>query len=239
MLKKTAFLVAILAFVFAGTAWAAALNPPPAYGGYQAGWGMNPNDWDNHTGSFSAWGLWNPVASGPQGADWVVGYDWPGGAPVYIDYTDITLELWIEMYALQTYEYTSYQWHRVGDNAETITFYVQGLLKSNSGQYVSLMRGTEDLGYLYFREDIFGRVGATYGSDIPITWRARWGNGLAYGQYVQEDWQTLTPGTGDLDIGPIPSCDHWFQFEGSFHLAYHVNDGYYSLITEGCPAPEM
>lgn len=236
MLKKAAFLVAILALVWAGAAWS---TPPPAQGGYQAGWGMNPTNWQKTTGSFSAWGIYDPVG-GSGGDPWVVDYSFPGGVPVYIDYADITLELWVEMYALQTYEYTSYQWHRLGDNAETITFVIQGILKSNNGQYVSLMRGAEDLTHLYFREDIFGRTGPDYGTDIPISWEGRWGEGTVYGSSVQWGWEPLTPdGEGDLNIGPIPSCDHWFQFKGSFSLDYHVDDGYYSLVTEGCPAPVM
>jgi len=236
-MKNTLALVLIPLLAFAASAMVPVTSvyatPPPAQGGYGAGWGMNPNNWQTATGTFSAWGLYDPLYGG-AGAAWVVG--WP--SPVYITYAPITLELWIEMYALQSYQYTSYKWHRLGDNAETITFLIQGTLSSNSGQWVSLMKATDPLTHLWFREDIFGRTGAPYGYDLPITWIARWGNGLNYGQNLQ--WEAyVTPDPDDITIGPIPACDHWFEFQGSFDLAYHVDDGYYSLVTAGCPAPEL
>ena len=89
-------------------------TPPPAHGGYQSGWGMNPTNWENESGSFSAMGLYDPNYTG-GGASWVVGWN----PTAYINYAPITLELWIEMYMLLTYEYTSYQWHRLGNSGET------------------------------------------------------------------------------------------------------------------------
>ena len=48
-------------------------TPPPAHGGYNAGWGMNPNAWDSQSGSFYAWGLYDPLGGG-GGAPWVVSW---------------------------------------------------------------------------------------------------------------------------------------------------------------------
>lgn len=234
MLKKAAFLAAMVAFALAGAAWAV---PPPSNGGYLPGWGMNPNDWQTTSGSFNS----GPVIYDPAyvggGLSWVAGYD---GAmnPIYLVYTPITFELWIEMYMIQTYEYTSYQWHRIGDHAEHICFLIQGLIQSNNGQYVSLTwDGTDALTHLWFRENIFGS--ATPGPlcrDIPITWSTRWGNGLVYGVNEQQAWTVTTPDPDVTMLIPEP-CDHWYEFEGCFDLEYHECDGYYSLTSAGCPAP--
>jgi len=236
MFKKTFLLTALIVTIaIVGTAFAQ--SSPPANGSYSAGWGMNPTSWTSYTGTWSSgFALYDPNAPALAGAGWVVGWN----PTTYITYAPITLELWIEMYSLQTYQYTSYKWHRLGNAAETITFTIEGTLRSNNGQWVSLMQGTEDLTLLHFKEDIFGRTGAPYGYDIPITWQGRYGNGLVYGVNVLQGWTALTPDAeGDLNLGPIPSCDHWFQFQGEFDLAYHIEDGYYSLTMEGCPAPEM
>jgi hypothetical protein len=221
-------MIAVLALVVNAT-------PPPANGGYLPGWGMNPTNWNNYSGSFTAWGIYDPLVGGGNG--WVVGYG-IGNAPIYIQYAPITLELWIEMYALQTYHYTSYQWHRLGNAAEHICFTIEGLVQSNNGQYVSLVRGQQDLTNLWFIHDIFDRTGIQYGSNLPLTWMGRWGRGLIYGSEVQWGWELLTPGP-DLTMLIGEPCDHWFQFEGCFDIPYHQADGYYNLTMAGCPAPEL
>lgn len=94
--------------------------------------------------------------------------------------------------------------------------------------------------HLYFQHDVLNRTGPTYGSDIPLTWYARWGTGLA-----PPDPNNPVPAWGDpiipspdITLG-IPSCDHWFQFKAVFLLEYHIDDGYYTLELSGCPAPEL
>ncbi|MBD3233000.1 MAG: hypothetical protein GF315_04685 [candidate division Zixibacteria bacterium] len=215
-------------------------TPPPAHGAYQGGWGMNPNNWQTTTGSFSAWGLYDPDGGG-GGAGWIVDWSDPNN-PGYIDYEEITLELWIEMYSLQTYHYTSYQWHRLGDEEEEICFIIEGLIQSNNGQYIQLMKGDDPLDYLYFRENVLGGSSSD-ARDIPISWSGRWGTGTEYEQNFywpddQGNWAPLTPDP-DLTLEPVPACDHWFQFQGCFTLLYHEADGYYSLTMSGCPAPVM
>lgn len=219
-------------------AMAAQAVPPPAHGSYPGGWGMNNTNWETQSGLFTAWGLYDPLYPPQQGAAWVVGWD----PLTYIDYQPITLELWIEMYMLLTYDYTSYQWHRLGDAGETISFVIQGTVQANSELHVSLMpTATEPLDTLYFREDIFGRTGPQYGSNLPITWQGRWGDGLVIGQNVQWGWEIITPspGIGTIALTQMPACDHWFEFEGSFTIPYHQPDGYYSLVIKGCPEPVM
>lgn len=207
-------------------------DPPPAHGIYAAGWAMNPTNWNSYTGSYSSWGLYDPNYVG-GGDSWVVG-GWDGSLE-YIDYAPITLELWVEMYCAQSYHYTSYQWHRLGDQAETITFTIEGTVQSNNGEYVSLTHDVDDLGYLHFQHSIFGNGTA---ADIEIDWQAQWGTGLVYGDNVVEGWATVTPDP-DLTILIPDPCDHWFQFEGTFEIPYHIPDGYYSLTMAGCPAPTL
>ncbi len=223
-------LAALVAVCLVATAWAV---PPPANGGYGAGWGMNPTNWNSYTGSFYAWGLYDPLGGG-GGGPWVVGWN----PTTYIQYSPITMELWIEMYSLQTYHYTSYQWHRLGNAAETICFDIEGLLQSNNGQYISLTAGTQPLTNLWFQHNIFGGLSPTPPAiDIPISWSGQWGTGLVYDAGLM--WEGgLTPSPDLTMLIPDPS-DHWFQFTGCFTIPYHKPDGYYTLTAAGCPAPVL
>jgi hypothetical protein len=237
MLKRIFLLTVLITVIaFAGTAFAQTV--PPAHGGYSAGWGLNPNNWNNYTGSYnSGLALYDPLGAG-AGAGWNV---FPSGNPIVYD--PITLELWIEMYMIQTYYYTSYQWHRLGNAAETVTFTIDGTVMSNNGQYIQLIAGTDPMTHLYWRHNIFG--GGTMGvggsnnaRDIPISWEYRWGDGLTIGSSQIVGWTSYTP---DPDITFLieDACDHWYQFRGSFDLVYHEADGYYSLTLAGCPAPTL
>ena len=228
-------------------------SPPPSTDNYPSGWGMNPTVWERRGSSFSEWGIYDPVSSGAggfgQGA-----YGWritdkppykPRAERCLIPYqalrtmsgAPVTLELWIESYLLFSYENTCYQWHRLGDAGETITFVIEGTTQSNTELEVVLIPESEALTHIEFVEDIWGRTGSEYGSDLEISWRGRWGNGLECGESIQWGWETLIPDaeTGSLGISNIPPCDHWFQFEGSFMIPYHQPDGYYKLVINGCP----
>jgi hypothetical protein len=142
------------------------------------------------------------------------------------------------MYASQSYHYTSYKWHRLGNAAEIVTFIIEGLCQSNNGQYISLTKGTEDLTYLWFKHNIFNGNSPTPAPNIPLTWRGRWGDGLVYGEQVQWGWTPITPNPNvTMLIDEV--CDHWFQFEGTFEIPYHQPDGHYQLTMAGCPAPEL
>ncbi|MFZ5519089.1 MAG: hypothetical protein ACOY90_20825 [Candidatus Zhuqueibacterota bacterium] len=240
MIKKFSFIMMLIAaFAFVGTAFA---QEPPAHGTYQEGWGMNPTNWNSYTGSYSSGlALFDPHHSNPiTGNDWVV--SWDGGLQ-YIDYAEITLELWIEMNMVQTYQYTHYQWHRLGNLAEEITFTIDGTLKSNNPLFVSLVAGDQPLDKLYFRRDVLGTadrgwINNNTARDIPITWDYRWGTGLAIGGGTATAW---TPATTNQEITFLidQPCDHWYQFRGTFNLIYHEADGYYSLTMAGCPSPSL
>jgi hypothetical protein len=222
-----------LVILLALMAMMADATPPPTHGGYQSGWGMNPTNWQSQSGSFSAMGFYDPNYTG-GGGSWAVGWN----PTTYINYAPITLELWIEMYMLLTYEYTSYQWHRLGDAAETITFTIDGTMSSNHYQYVLLLAEAGwDPNYLSFQGNIGVGNDNNVRDQIPITWRGRWGDGLVVGENIVEDWHFLIWFCDVLILAQIPACDHWFQFEGSFDLLYHEADGYYKLLLSGCPTP--
>lgn len=240
MIKKFSFIMMLIAaFAFVGTAFA---QEPPAHGTYQDGWGMNPTNWHSYTGSYnSELALYDPHSGNPSGNKWVVSWD---PSIEYINYAEITLELWIEMNMVQTYQYTHYQWHRLGNQAENIIFTIDGTLKSNNPLYVSLVwDGNEPLDKLYFRRDVLGTedkgwINNNNARDIPIDWDFRWGRGLAMGNEIVQGW---TDATDDQEITFLinEACDHWYQFRGSFNLDYHEADGYYSLTMAGCPSPSL
>ena len=144
------------------------------------------------------------------------------------------------MYCLQAYRYTSYQWHRLGNQQGTIECIIEGTIQTNNGQYISLMKGTDELTHLWFRENIFGTQSpAPPAPDIPITWYGRWGTGLVYGNSIVENYTDPIIPDPDVTILIPDPCDHWFQFKGVFVIPYHHPDGYYSLTMAGCPAPVM
>lgn len=231
MYRLFAFSLALVACL--GLPVIASAGAPPAYGGYAAGWGMNPNEWNDYSGSFYSFGIYDPNYVG-GGAAWVVGWN----PKQYIVYAPVTLEMWIEMYCVQTYHYTSYKWHRLGNHAENLCFTIEGTVQSNNGQYVSLTRGTEDLTYLWFRHNIFNGSSPTPAPNIPIAWAGRWGTGLVYGENPVWGPEPITPDPDVTILIPDP-CDHWFQFEGCMSIPYHQPDGYYSLTMAGCPAPVL
>jgi len=236
MLRKLTLAVLAVAFC----AFVASAIPPPANGGYLPGWGMNPNPWDATSGNYYAWGIYDPLAGGNPCFGWVVGYTTPGMAPIYITYADISLELWIEMFMELSYEFTSYQWHRVGENAETISFCIEGVISSNHPQWVCLTEKNpaQPLSHLQFIEDIFGNTGPMYGTNIAIMWTVEYGTGAIPGLNTVYGPTPVQPDP-DLCVLIEYPCTHWFRFCGTFCLVEHVADGYYTLIMGGCAYPNL
>lgn len=234
MLKRIFFLtILIAAIVFAGTAFAQ-VPAPPAHGAYPTGWGLNPNNWNSYTGSYnSGLALYDPTGV-LGGLGWHV---FPGGAPIV--YAPITLELWIEMYMMQTYWNTQYQWHRLGDAAETITFTIDGTVSSNEGLWVLCTKASGVDGNLLKFQGNIGVGDNNNMRDIPISWRGRWGMTHTIGTNIMMPWTALTWSGDELILDELDACDTWFQFEGEFDLLYHEADGYYSLELTGCPAPSL
>jgi hypothetical protein len=220
-MRKLSFIL----IVIAALAFTANATPPPAYGNYLGGWGNTPCNWTNITGSWGFWGIYQAGYGSLPCEGWnVSGMCNPD--PVFVDYPSITVELWVEMYAHFYIENLVYQYHRLGNSAETIYFVISGWIKSNSPQQILLgCAAGEYLDFLYFRHDAAGNTGSAYGSDLPITWES---------QYTQTPGQWPGYSTiglnncGGVDI-EVPKCDTWFKFRGCFDLPYHVDDGYYSL----------
>lgn len=238
---KNILLFAIMLAIVPATSVVA--SDPPAHGSYNAGWGMNPGNWDATTGGWSS-GLSLYSGSG-GGQGWYNNWTNPGTPTWDPDYAPISLELWIELYMIQTYEYTSYQWHRLGNAGETIEFIISGTIRSNSGEWIILERGTDPMTHLWFQHNVLGGTslglphgwGGHAGGHVPITWYYCWGRGLTWYQNIQVDWTEVDPGDGNIEFAIEEGCDHWYGFKGELEILYHQPDGYYTLEIAGCPSP--
>jgi hypothetical protein len=254
-MRKLVLLVLLLAFGLASAEVIPVRHNwrPPSPGGedengdpYPGGWGNCCIEWEDAEGFFSTnqgdtlfFVIFDPLDN-----------EWQYCGTNTLEYAEIDLNLWVEMYMYLEYNFTTYKWHRIGRTreTETICFLIQGLIQSNSEQHVGLVQLDDDnpIGQLTFRGSIFGDPGDYEEDDpnIPITWEARYGEGDAFGGNVIMGWTEIEPGPLGQD-GPIGvwipeyigKCDHWFQFRGCFNLFYHIDDGYYSLIIGGCPTP--
>ena len=193
------------------------------------GFGLDCTEWDYCDGAFST-GL---TIYNPDSSDFVT----CGGC--IVQYANITLDLYVEMYMIETYACTEYVWHRLGNHSETICFDINGTVASNQALAVSLTRLNEDLNYLYQRSNMFGG-----GGNIPITWQYRFGNNpesmpTTFPTNPTGSWTCITPGANGNLTFCVPKCNHWFQFRGCFDLPYHVDDGHYGLVIGGCPLPSL
>ncbi|GBE29653.1 hypothetical protein BMS3Bbin04_00675 [bacterium BMS3Bbin04] len=221
------FLVIAVSLVMITAAFA---TDPPAFGGYAAGWGQNPTNWETTSGAYdSGLCLWDPARGYVQ-------FDANGVDLGAIVYEDITIELWVELHMISTYEATNYQFHRVNQDAyggETVDFIINGTIRSNQQNWVGLTHGPDPIDALVFREGMYGHNE----TDIPLTWYGRFGDELVPDPLAP--WTELTiDGNGDVGM-TIVKCDHWVQFKGQFFLPYHIDDGYYSLTIAGCPTPGL
>jgi hypothetical protein len=233
MVKKS--LIGAMIFLFmAGFAFGQLVHPPEQ-GGYLEGWGMNPTNWQKVSGGFNtgimicdAGGHYNNNFSDPSNPQEVV-------------YEPIVLELWVELYAQEYYQYTSYQWHRIGNNAEVVGFDICGWVKSNNANWVGLTQGTQDMNFLHFMGGRYGNynvAGHAPGADLPISWSVTYGPGTDWtgqGTTTALSYDQRYNGIGVV----LGACDHWFRFRGEFTIPYHLDDGYYKLEIAGCPAPVL
>ena len=238
---KKLILVVMMVALITGSAVA---GPPPAWDGYQGGWGMCHFDWDRVMGpAYRGWALWVPDDPGY----WQ--YYSPDCYAIDPPPCDLTLQLWIERYHLMTYEFTTYQWHRKGDGkpdvdenglpGERVDFYFGGLVSSNCCVMLNITQkvggGTVDK--LHFMHDVNGNPNPTIPvPDIPLNWKVAVGEGTALPDpYEPYYGRPDVEGPGGLGYMICFPCDHWFWWWGWFWIPYHVGAGYWELVA--CARP--
>jgi len=225
-------------------------DPPPAWTNpstgqhWNAGWGKDPENWSDATGSASYWGLYDPSMGG---GDWHI-FSYNSGTGEWTDmgqivYQNINLDLWIEMLVIQTYQFTDYRWHYatlLNPGPTPVDFYISGTVSSNQMTSLSLTYVGQDINKLHGHCASWGGAPA----DLNLTWKARMGTGLIVGQgqtNPSSGYQLVTvPAAGDMVLPwYIPPCDHWFEFWGHFDLIYHGQHGHWDLTMGGCPLPVL
>lgn len=256
-MKKTFALVLIPLFAFAASAMIPVTsnagsgdNPPPAYAGWSAGWGNCFENWERSSGGFnSGTVLYRPDPSFPGGAGWMVHVG--GYVLEHINYEDIWIKLWIQLYVIQTYDWSLYEIHRmfINPGSEDFDLVLSGTVIGNHPEWVLITNFDSNpdnyLEFLHFINNVAGYTSDE--RDIPVTWRARTGDGLTPG--TNHTWPgggnwsaTITPevGTGHIVIPQrVPGGEKWYQFLIEFTLNSHEPDGYYALDAEGCPNPDL
>jgi hypothetical protein len=210
-------------------------SAPPAYGDYQAGWGFNPNYWQRNGGECPpALGIFNP-----ETGEW---YLCPNQDPMPETMCQvITVELWIELYAVMTVWDLSHQFHSLGATrgGDYFEFYIGGTTSANHPLRICMCPGDMfDLNYLMFVEDIFGNYSFNGDADIPLNWAVSYGRVID--NYIPEpdevDYERVYPDPYIcIDIPDV--CDWWWYFYGWFVVVYHEDDGYYVLYFAICPTP--
>jgi hypothetical protein len=152
----------------------------------------------------------------------------------------LNIEMWIEMECVFWWDATHVQIHRASDYND-FYIYLEGGSCCNNGQYIITTPPTAvgNLDYLPFQEDMFGRTGAAYGTDIPLTWEASL-NGGPYEPMIDLP-DNPEPGiTSKYFLVPL-SCNDWVV-RILVDMTFHQEDGYYFLGGPGaftCPADPL
>jgi len=135
--------------------------------------------------------------------------------------------VWMEF----SIDWTSCQIHRVDDTP--IEIILPGTIDGSNTLYWNLSTVSSQPGAppdLYFIEDVLGRTGPAYGSDIPLTWEISLDGGPFTPMTFQPD-NTLTT--------TFPPGAHTFQVRITGELQPYQGDGYYHLQLEQCLVPEL
>ena len=191
------------------------VGPTPA-----AGWGYDCTNWVAYSDPWVSGPLcYDPNYAGGDG--WMV---CSTGLPVAWPALDI--EMWIEMECTLWWDETHVQIHRYADYSD-IVLYFHGGSCCNNGQWIITTPPTAlgSLDFLPFDQDMFGRTGAAYGTDIPLTWEVNI-NGAGYVAMVDG-----TAGAKQFEV-PLSCQDYVIRVIGD--IAFHQEDGYYDLGGPGC-----
>jgi len=133
-----------------------------------------------------------------------------------------------------TWDATHVQIHRASDYS---SFYIQfhGTSSCNAAQYIITTPPDDpgSLNFLPFVEDVLGRTGLVYGTDIPLTWEYRIDGG---------PWQVMPEAYNGKKWFTVDECDHDMDIRVGVEMVYHQEDGYYYLGGPGasiCPASPL
>lgn len=136
--------------------------------------------------------------------------------------------VWMEF----TLDWTNCQMHRVNDDSP-LEIILPGTIDGSSTLYWNLSAASPQPGgqpNLYFVEDVLGRIGPAYGSDIPLTWEVSLDGGAFQPMTLLPD-NTLT--------ATFPPGIHTFQVRITGTPQAFQADGYYHLQLTQCLVPEL
>jgi hypothetical protein len=219
-----------IVFLFSGLALAdAVVGPTPT-----AGWGHDCTQWIQYSDAWASGELCYDPDLGGGGDGWV---DCATNAQVV--WPSLDIELWIEMECTFYWNATHVQIHRASDYSD-IVIELAGGSCCNNGQYIITTPPSAlgSLDNLPFVEDMFGRTGPDYGTDISLTWE--WdvaGDGLGFQPMTDLPDNPAAGITSKYFKVPL-SCNDWIvRITGD--VVFHQEDGYYYLGGPGaftCPA---
>ncbi len=233
MLKNIFAFAVVFSFILSGLVYAQTAGPAaPPYkmeGGSLVanpdGWGEDCSNWIHYE---YPWDSGNLIYDPDLGY-----YRYCADGSTLDDWPDMFADLYIELDLVVHLDARKVTIHRYGTHsAQTVEFVFGGWLRSNQMNRVSMTHKTNHpMNAMVFQNGVFGG-----GSDLPITWYTRYGNGLVIGA-GDPAWTPRTVGeTDDINID-IAKCDHWFQFRAVIELPVHVDDGHYCWQADGCPLP--
>jgi hypothetical protein len=230
MLRNLLIFVALLAFLpMVAMADAVVGATPPS------GWGQDCTQWITYTDPWNSGELCYDPSAGGGGDGWI-----DCDTKAQVNWPSLDIELWIEMECVFHWNATHVQIHRASDYSD-FEIYLSGGSCCNNGQYIITTppTATPSLDVLPFVQDMFGRTGSTYGTDIPLTWEANL-NGTGFQPMIDLPDNPAVGITSKYFLVPL-SCNDWVvRITGD--IVFHQEDGYYYLGGPGaftCPANPM
>jgi hypothetical protein len=223
----TKYLIPLLAMLLAVSANADPVVGPTPPGG----WGTDCTEWIVYSDPWTSGEMCYDPILGSGGEGWRV-----CATGQQVVWPSLDIELWIEMECVLSWNATHAQIHRASDYTDIILEFC-GTSVCNNGQYIITTPPTAlaSLAYLPFVEDMFGRTGPQYGTDIPLTWEYS----MDGGPWLPMDDLADPPGSKYF---LVDACDHYFCVRITADVAYHQEDGYYYLGGPGssiCPAEPL